>query len=747
MRYFPGRNNISTRLLVTGLIPLALLSLLMAYYFVSYQTAEMLENLHDTGHIAVRQVSQNTAFALYSGDRESLDSLSYATLETPSVTGIVFYSYTDEEPIIIGDTDLQKFPMDFDRSEPYELNDHWYFFSEILSDRRPIMDYGEAVNYEPERIGWVIVSLSNKLMKEKQLSFLLTASTVVSFSLLLAFWLSIRIGRTVADPLEELTEVVAEMETGNLRIVASETDITELAQLSRGINGLATSVRESNKTMQSEITRATSQLKTALAELEEAMQAKDQFLARMSHELRTPLTAVLGFSNLLFTEVNESRREEHLRVIQRCSTVLLTMIDDLLDFSKADLGGFTLGNSSFELDKFIEDLTELFRLQADEKGLVFDIVLEDDAPKIVHGDSVRLAQVLTNLVNNAIKFTHSGSVIVHISSEDSDTNYDYLKFSITDTGKGILKEKIPTVFEPFTQEDTSINRQFGGSGLGLAIAKRLVNAMGGNIMIESEVNVGTKVIFTCKLAKNDQNNDVSEHHSMIETVKIGNKVLLNVSILLAEDNEFNQQLIMKLLEGHGASCTVAKDGQEAIEINRDGVFDLILMDLHMPNIDGMEATRTIISQNKHCPPIIGLTADITKSEQNKMIDAGAKNVQLKPIDEVGLINAILEAINPNETIQKYSGEGMLASVLPVEELKRTINENLDSLEDCFSANKLTHIRPLIHDLLGFCGLYGMSELREKVLEFKSSFDAMDNKHNLQQVNRIRQYMKDSAVFN
>lgn len=747
MRYFPSRNSISTRLLVTGLIPLALLSLLMAYYFVSYQRAEMLGNLHDTGHIAVRQVSQNTAFALYSGDRESLDSLSYATLETPSVAGIVFYSYTDEKPIMIGDIDIQKLPMDFDRSEPLELNGHWYFFSEILSDRTPIMDYGESVNYEPEKIGWVIVSLSNKLMKEKQLSFLLTASTVVLFSLLLAFWLSIRIGRTVADPLEELTEVVGEMEKGNLSVVASETGITELAQLSRGINGLATSVRESNQIMQNEITRATSQLKTALAELEEAIQAKDQFLARMSHELRTPLTAVLGFSNLLFTEDSELKRKENLKVIQRCSTVLLTMIDDLLDFSKADLGGFTLGNSSFELDKFIEDLTKLFCLQADEKGLIFDIVLEDDTPKIVYGDSVRLAQVLTNLVNNAIKFTHSGSVIVHISSEDSDKNYDYLKFSITDTGKGILKEKIPTVFEPFTQEDTTINRQFGGSGLGLAIAKRLVNAMGGNIMIESEVNVGTKVIFTCKLAKNDQNNDVSEHHSMAETVKTKNKVLLDVSILLAEDNEFNQQLMMKLLEGHGASCTVAKDGQEAIEINRDGVFDLILMDLHMPNIDGIEATRTIVSQNEHCPPVIGLTADITKAEQNKMIDAGAKNVQLKPIDEVGLINAILEAINPNGTIQKYSGEGMLASVLPVEELKRTINENLDSLEDCFNANKLTHIRPLIHDLLGFCGLYGMSELREIVLKFKASYDVSDNIHNLQQVNRIRQYMKESAVFN
>jgi len=746
MRYFPGRNSISTRLLVTGLIPLTLLSLLMAYYFVSYQRAEMLGNLHDTGHIAVRQVSQNTAFALYSGDRESLDSLSYATLETPSVAGIVFYSYTDEEPIIIGEIDLQKFPMDFDRSEPFELNGHWYFFSEILSDRTPIMDYDKSMNYDPEKIGWVIVSLSSELMKEKELSFFLTAATVVSFSLLLAFWLSIRIGRTVADPLEELTEVVAEMESGNLKVVASEAGITELSQLSRGINGLATSVRESNQLMQSEIIRATSQLKTALNELEEAMQAKDQFLARMSHELRTPLTAVLGFSNLLFTENSELKRKEHLRVIQRCSTVLLTMIDDLLDFSKADLGGFSLDNNSFELDKFIEDLTELFRLQANEKDLIFDIVLEDDTPKIVNGDSVRLAQVLTNLVNNAIKFTHSGSVIVHISSEDGDKNYDYLKFSITDTGKGILKEKIPTVFEPFAQEDTSINRQFGGSGLGLAIAKRLVNAMGGNIMIESEVNVGTKVIFTCKLAKNVENNTVSEHFPIVETAKTEDKVLLDVSILLAEDNEFNQQLMLKLLEGHGAICTIAKDGQEAIEINRDGVFDLILMDLHMPNIDGMEATKTIVSQNEDCPPIIGLTADITKSEQNKMIDAGAKNVQLKPIDEVSLINAILEAINPNEPIQTYSGEGMLASVLPVKELKQTISENLDSLEDCFKANKLTHIRPLIHDLLGFCGLYGMSELREIVLQFKTSYDAMDNLHNLKQVNRIRQYLKESSVF-
>lgn len=747
MKYLPARNTISFRLLVTGLIPLTLLSILMGYYFISYQKAEMLGNLQDTGQIAVRQVSQNTAFALYSGDRKSLDSLSYATLETPSVAGIVFYSYTDEEPITIGDLDFGKIPKDFDRSEPFELDGNWYFYSEILSDRSPIMDYEDPINYEPEKIGWVLVSLSDKLMREKEHSFFITAAIFISFSFLLTFLLSVRISRTVSDPLEDLTNVVAAMESGKLDGSASETDITELANLSRGINGLAASVRESNKVMQSEIKRATSQLKVALAKLEEAMRAKDQFLARMSHELRTPLTAVLGFSNMLFTEQSESKREEQLRVIQRCSTVLLTMIDDVLDFSRADLGGYSLNNSSFALDKLIEDLNSLFLLQAREKGLDFNVLIEEGVPKQIYGDSVRLAQIITNLVNNAIKFTEYGSVQLHLSALNLDEIHDDLKFAITDTGKGIVKDKIPTLFEPFTQEDTSINRQYGGSGLGLSIAKQLVNSMNGEIIINSEVNVGTEVIFTCKLPKNSQEIEASEQFLPPKIVTKEDKVLSEISILLAEDNKFNQKFMMKLLERHGAVCKIAKNGQEAIEMNDSGSFDLILMDLHMPIVNGMEATKTIVSQNDICPPIIGLTADITPFEHNKLIAVGAKSVQLKPVNEVDLINSILETLNSKEKPQKFSGEGMLGSVLPVADLNQAITENLDSLEKCLNTNKHMSIRPLIHDLLGFCGLYGMQGLREIVLELKSSHSVLDNAQNLQQVKRIRQYMKDSPIFN
>lgn len=747
MKQLLGRNSISYRLLITGLIPLTLLSILMGYYFISYQRAEMLSNLHDTGQIAVRQVSQNTAFALYSGDRKSLDSLSYATLETPSVSGIFFYSYTDDQPIIIGDFESDKIPKDFIRTEPFEVDGHWYFFSEIQSDRAPIMDYEDSTQYEPEKIGWVLVSLSDRLMREKKLGFFLTAATVVSFSLLLAFWLSIRIGRTVADPLEQLTHVVAELESGNLEVIASEHDMFELSQLSRGINGLATSVRESNQLMQSEIDRATSQLKEALADLEQAMRAKDQFLARMSHELRTPLTAVLGFSNMLFTEVNESKREEQLRVIQRCSNVLLTMIDDVLDFSKADLGGFTLNNSSFALDKFVDDLTALFRLQANEKGLEFSMSHEGQIPKSIHSDPVRLAQVITNLVNNAIKFTDSGSVAVNLKMTVCEDNHDYLQFVVKDTGKGIVEDKILTLFEPFTQEDISINRHYGGSGLGLSIAKRLVNAMHGDITIKSQVNVGTEVMFTCRLEKNGNDLEALDQSLPSEIVTQQDKVLSDITILLAEDNEFNQKFMLRLLERHGATCSIAKNGQEAIDRVRTDHFDLILMDLHMPIINGMEATKIIIKDNKDCPPIIGLTADITATEQNKFISAGAKSVQLKPVDEVHLINTILESLNNKDIAQKFSGEGMLASVLPVADLKKAINENLDRLESCLHANEQMLIRPLIHDLLGFCGLYGMTGLRDIVLELKNSYAVLDNANNLKQVKRIRQYMDESPIFN
>ena len=739
------RNSISTRLIITGLIPLALLSVLMAFYFITNQRAEMLSNLHDTGHIAVRQVSQNTAFALYSGNRKRLDSLSYATLETPSVEGIVFYSYKDNKRIKIGSIGPSegKIPENIDPSVPFEMGGFWYFYSEIISERSPIMDFEDGVEYEPEKIGWVLVSLSDKILRQKERSFILTAATVVLFSLLLAFWLSIRISRTVSEPLESLKDVIGKMESGDLNPVANETGISELAKLARGINGLADSVRESNQLMQSEIDRATRELKKTLADLEEAMRTKDQFLARMSHELRTPLTAVLGFSKMLYTESDELSRNEQLRVIQRCSTVLLTMIDDVLDFSRAERSGFTLNMVAFELDKLVEDLKALFTLEAKKKNLILDISLDNAVPVNLYGDPVRLAQVISNLINNAIKFTDSGLVEMTITVKQTKLNNVIIQFVVSDTGKGIDKQKIPSLFDPFIQEDTSINRRYGGSGLGLSIAKRLVIAMGGDISIDSEIDQGTTVIFDAEFAINKNPNAKQQVEKINH--QVNKDILLGLHILVAEDNEFNQQLLVNLLENHGAACKVAKNGQEAISMSADNPLDLIIMDLHMPIIDGMEATKMIV-KNVTAPPIIGLTADITDSVRNQLINAGAKSVQQKPIDEKKLINDILDVLNHKLISTQFPSEGMLSSVIPVADLKQEIEKNLDRLEVSLRDNDQSAIRSLLHDLMGFCGLYGISEMRDLLIELKNL--AIDSKVQQCQkkINTIRQYMLESPKF-
>ncbi|MGB0444817.1 MAG: ATP-binding protein [Porticoccaceae bacterium] len=737
-------NSISSRLIVTGLVPLALLSSLMAFYFISNQRAEMLSSLHDTGHIAVRQVSQNTAFALYSGDRKRLDSLSYATLETPSVEGVIFYSYKDNERIEIGSIGPSegKLPSNVDISIPFEMGGYWYFYSEIISERSPIMDFGDDIEYEPEKIGWVLVSLSDKILREKERSFIVTAATVVLFSLLLAFWLSIRISRTVSEPLEKLKDVVGEMESGDLKSVASETGISELAKLARGINGLADSVRESNQLMQSEIDRATQELKNTLADLEEAMRTKDQFLARMSHELRTPLTAVLGFSKMLHEEGEEQERNEQLRVIQRCSTVLLTMIDDVLDFSRAERSGFTLNIVAFELDKLVEDLNALFTLEAKNKNLSLKIDLDKTVPVNLFGDPVRLAQVIGNLLNNAIKFTESGSISLAITNLESKTDKVALRFVITDTGKGIAKQKIPSLFDPFIQEDTSINRRYGGSGLGLSIAKRLVIAMGGDISINSEVDQGTSVAFTCEFVRNE--NEIEKQQIKDTNQHLAGNMLSGLSILVAEDNEFNQQLLVKLLKHHGAVCNVVSNGQEAIDISASDSFDLILMDLHMPIVDGMEATKTLVKIDGS-PPIIGLTADITDSVRCQLIDAGAKSVQQKPIDEITLINTILEVLDQQPPPVALSSEGMLSSFIPVADLKKEIEKNLNNLEVSFRDSDQEAIRSLLHDLMGFCGLYGISEIRDLVVELKS-LDSDSSNRGFEIIDAIRQFMLSSPKF-
>jgi len=741
VRFKRHLNSIHTRLLVTGLIPLTLLSLVLGWYMISSQRAELLDNLHNTGRVVANQIASNAEFALYSVNQDMLEALGYAVLDVPSVSGVVFYNVKDNKSFVIGDMDLspQALPDTLTRGQPLLKDGNWYFYSTIVIQLNTVNDYEESARAETETLGWVVLAFNDQALLQKQQDAIFAALLVISMALLMSAWLSMRIGRSISRPLDDLTQVVELMEAGNLVSLSADDGPLELRKLAYGIDQLATSVRQSNERMQSEIARATAQLQITLIELEEAMEAQDQFLARMSHELRTPLTAVIGFSKLLSSESDDSKRDEHRLVIERSSTMLLTMIDDILEFSKAHSGGFTLENINFDLIEWVADLIAIHRPLAEEKHLEFSYEVDLDVPTKLSGDPVRLAQIMSNLISNAIKFTDSGFVSVKISCLSIEAGAVNLQCLVADSGKGIAQDKIGSLFDPFVQEDTSINRRFGGTGLGLSISQRLAQRMGGDVSIDSSEAKGSNISFTCCLAAADADQEAAVEAGQLA---ISQQVLSGLTILLAEDNLFNQKLIVRLLKGYGATCMVANNGLEAIEIADKLHVDLVLMDLHMPLVDGVTACEVIMQQSGESPPIIGLTADITQAEQQRMLSAGALKVELKPINEIELVNAILEALSVQRTVLEESQGGLLASVIPVEELKAALYENLDKLEQQLGSSERSSLRQIIHDLMGLCGLYGMSELRELVLEFRATYGTLDENENLKKVTFIRQHISD-----
>ena len=741
MRFKRHLNSIHTRLLVTGLIPLTLLSLVLGWYMISSQRAELLDNLHNTGRVVANQIASNAEFALYSVNQDMLEALGYAVLDVPSVSGVVFYNVKDNKSFVIGEMDLspQALPDTLTRGQPLLKDGNWYFYSTIVIQLNTVNDYEESARAETETLGWVMLAFNDQALLQKQQDAIFAALLVISMALLMSAWLSMRIGRSISRPLDDLTQVVELMEAGNLVSLSADDGPLELRKLAYGIDQLATSVRQSNERMQSEIARATAQLQITLLELEAAMEAQDQFLARMSHELRTPLTAVIGFSKLLSSESDDSKRDEHRRVIERSSTMLLTMIDDILEFSKAHSGGFTLENINFDLIEWVADLIAIHRPRAEEKHLEFSYEIDPNVPTKLSGDPVRLSQIMSNLISNAIKFTDSGFVSVKISCLSIEAGAVNLRCLVADSGKGIAQDKIGSLFDPFAQEDTSINRRFGGTGLGLSISKRLAQRMGGDVSIDSSEAKGSNISFTCCLAAADADQEAAVEAGQLA---ISQQVLSGLTILLAEDNPFNQKLIVRLLKGYGATCMVANNGLEAIEIADKLHVDVVLMDLHMPVVDGVTACESIMQQSGESPPIIGLTADITQAEQQRMLSAGALTVQPKPINEIDLVNAILEALSDQRTVLEESEGGLLASVIPVEELKSALYENLDKLEQQLSSSERSSLRQIIHDLMGLCGLYGMSELRELVLEFRATYGTLDVDENLKKVAFIRQHISD-----
>ena len=735
-------SSIHSRLLITSLLPLTLLCMVLASYMISNQRVVLLANLKNIGSIAVQQVSSNAEFALYSNNQAMLRDIGESVLDIPSVKGLAFYNLNQDSNVTIGSFDLSvvKGQEEDNLIKPFYADNLWYFYAPITGEDLSLLDYDEGITPEPEMLGWVVVSVTDEILMEQRREGLFAVLVVSTLGLLIAAWIAMRIGRSISRPLENLTETVDTMEAGNLNLFAPEEGPMELRKLASGINQLSTSVRQYNVRMQSEVARATAQLQITLIELEDAMEAQDQFLARMSHELRTPLTAVIGFSKLLAAESDARKREESLRIISMSSNMLLTMIDDILEFSKARAGGFTLEKVSFNIDSWMADLLAIHGPRAEERGLILNYSIDENVPKLLIGDPVRFTQVISNLLSNAVKFTDRGGVTITISCIAAEDKNIVLHCSVEDTGKGIKEEKIPVLFDPFSQEDTSINRRFGGAGLGLSICKSLVQAMGGEIKVRSMLGHGSVFSFTCQLALADKDKTLPQIANPLELRDV-KKTLAGVTVLVAEDNPFNQKLIVRLLSAYGAKCLTADNGLEAIKIAEELHLDVILMDIHMPVIDGITACETIVQQSGDSPPIIALTADVTLTEENSMKKAGAEMMLLKPVDEDKLIRSLTKVLPQSGGQPESSGMGLLSTVVPVDELKNALYESLDKLDDQLNNSENASLRGIIHDLMGLSGLYGMSELRELVMQFRADYGSLNAEDNLSRVEEIRQHIK------
>ena len=382
---------------------------------------------------------------------------------------------------------------------------------------------------------------------------------------------------------------------------------------------------------------------------EAANRAKSEFLANMSHEIRTPMNGVLLAAELAAAENPSPLQKEYLDTIRSSGESLLVLLNDLLDLSKIEAGKMELYSSEFSIRTCVEDCVSLLATRARQKSLDITFTLDEAIPDVVTGDFIRLRQIMLNLVGNAIKFTQRGSVAIRVEHCGERNDQAVCKFSVKDTGIGIPAEKHSAVFLEFEQADSSTTRRFGGTGLGLAITKNLVHLMGGELWLESEVGKGSRFFFTACFARSTSAAP-RQRQTQVVNQEEQNSAL---TILLAEDNPVNQRLAVRLLEKAGHSVRPVDNGKKALDLLLQFEFDLVLMDIHMPEMDGIEATRQIRSRElgseRHIP-IIAMTASAMKEDREACLAAGMDNYISKPICVEELLATLKSTVGSDRSV-------------------------------------------------------------------------------------------------
>ncbi|PWQ95596.1 response regulator [Leucothrix pacifica] len=539
-----------------------------------------------------------------------------------------FASIANVAAVRVLNTDNNLLSENFNKSDVFKSETMQNrFISAFAADKAELMEslniagrqfyqYRNPIEVDGDVLGEIrfIYDISDSVETVRKSNFV--TYFLAALALLVSTLIAIVLGYRITSQLNALTNTANEIANDNPVFVPRFKDNgDEINQLYGAM-----------KTMQRNIVERTQELTSARSRAQVASKAKSEFLAVMSHEIRTPLNGMIGSLNLMDRKRLSEEDSEHLDTVRKSSGLLITIINDILDYSKIEAGKFSLDNHVVDLKALLNETEQFYRPIVTEKGLLLDVKYDDVRNQYVKGDAIRIKQILNNYLNNALKFTTQGNIYLTVTQLESGA----FNFSVRDTGIGISPEDKEDLFKDFSQVNTGANRTFGGSGLGLAISKRLAVLMGGDVGVESEFGKGSRfwAELPLKVATKEEFDQQNRHEQVSEENALEG---ITAKVLLVEDNKVNQMVARKLLEKQGCIVTIANNGVEALDTLQKAEFHLVLMDCQMPVMDGFEATRKI-RQSGSTIPIVALTANAQNTDRDACLEAGMNDFLSKPFD-------------------------------------------------------------------------------------------------------------------